>query len=180
MSTSNIPCPISLVIPERYMLNHGARLSSSSRIRSFVDGSLTWFSVYFQILPPHAQHVFPQRNTNFLEVLPILANIRPRWNQYVPSSSVLLSRLMARNRGSTTSPTPAPAPVPLRRSSRTGRGAGGRDVQLDQLADILVAPTRQQKRSFAPDDLDSLPVNPHAPAPKKRRTRRKNVRLYAG
>jgi len=82
---------------------------------------------------------------------------------------------MVRNRGSTTSSTPVPTPVLPRRSSRKGRGAGGRDTQLDQLTDILVAPTRQWKRPFVPDDLDSLPVNPRAPAPKKKRTRRKKV-----
>jgi hypothetical protein len=69
----------------------------------------------------------------------------------------------------------APVPVPppaVRRSNRTGRGTGGRDVQLDQLSNVLVAPTRKKKRQFAPDDLGSLPVNPLAPAPKAKRRRK--------
>ena len=80
---------------------------------------------------------------------------------------------MPRNRGSTTAPVPAPTPVQPRRSVRNGRGTGGRDVQLNQLDNILGAPTRQQKRPFVPDDADSLPVNPHAPVPKKQRRRTK-------
>ena len=79
---------------------------------------------------------------------------------------------MARNRGSTTTPTPAPLPAPPRRSTRKGRGTGGRDVQLDQLADVLVAPTRQRKRRFEPDDPGSLPANPRAPAPKTKRRKK--------
>ena len=67
-----------------------------------------------------------------------------------------------------TGPTPVPPPV-FRRSSRLGRGTGGRDVQLDQLSNVLVAPTCQRKRQFAPDDPGSLPVNPRAPAPKNKR-----------
>ena len=80
---------------------------------------------------------------------------------------------MSGNRGSTTLPIPASAPAQLRRSSRNGRGTGGRDVQLDQLGDILVAPTRQQKRRFVPDNVESLSVNPLAPVPKKRQRKNK-------
>ena len=69
--------------------------------------------------------------------------------------------------------TPTPVPPPdIRRSSRKGRGTGGRDVQLDQLSEVLVAPTRQQKRRFVPDDPDPLPVNPCAPVPKKKRRKK--------
>ena len=64
-------------------------------------------------------------------------------------------------------PTPVPPPA-LRHSSRRGQGTGGRDVQLNQLSDILVAPTRQRKRRFALDDPGSLPVNPRAPVQKNK------------
>ena len=69
-------------------------------------------------------------------------------------------------------PTPAPPSSQPQRSSRRGRGTGGHDAQLDRLGDILIAPARQRKRLFAPDDLDSLPVNPHAPVPKKKRKKK--------
>ena len=68
-------------------------------------------------------------------------------------------------------PTPVPPPV-FRRSSRKGRGTGGRDVQLDQLSDILIAPNRQRKRQFVPDNPSSLPVNPRAPVPKDKRRKK--------
>jgi len=80
---------------------------------------------------------------------------------------------MPGNRGSTTTPRSVPAPAQPQRSTRNGRGTGGCDVQLDQLGDILIAPTRQRKRRFGPDDADPLPVNPRAPVPKKRRKKNK-------
>ena len=96
-----------------------------------------------------------------------------------PSSFPWFRRLLMPrgDRGSTTTPTPVPTPAQLRRSTRNGRGTGGRDVQLDQLGDILVATTRQRKRRFVPDDADSLPVNPCAPVQKKRR-RKNKARWY--
>ena len=83
---------------------------------------------------------------------------------------------MVRTGGSTTTSVPVPTLVQPRRSTRNGRGTGGRDVQLDQLGDILVSTTRQKKRRFVPEDADSLPVNPYAPVPKRRRGKNK-VRL---
>jgi len=63
--------------------------------------------------------------------------------------------------------------LPTRRSSRTGRGSNGRDVQLDRLGNVLTAPTRQAKKRFAPSDGLSLPDNVLAPVPKKRRRNKK-------
>jgi hypothetical protein len=80
--------------------------------------------------------------------------------------------LMVRNRGSTATQMPVPPPDAPRRSSRRGRGTGSRDAQLDELGDVLVAPTRKRKSRFVPDDVDSLPVNPRAPAPKRKRRKR--------
>ena len=59
--------------------------------------------------------------------------------------------------------SPAPPSDSSRRSSRENRGTGGHDAQLGRLSDILVAPTRQRKRPFTPDDPGLLPVNPLAP-----------------
>lgn len=71
----------------------------------------------------------------------------------------------------------APPPAQPRRSSRRGRGLNGRDVQLDNLGDILTAPTRQAKKRFAPSDGLSLSDNLLAPAQKKRR-RKKVISSY--
>ena len=71
----------------------------------------------------------------------------------------------------------APPPAQRRRSSRQGRGLNGRDVQLDNLGDILTAPTRQAKKRFAPSDGLSLPNNLLAPVPKKRQ-RKKVIHPY--
>jgi len=159
------------------MLNYDKHLSSGSLICGPVGRSPTRFTARC-FLPPHSWHIFLLKNLIFSDVVSnFLANIKHQWNEYVPSSSPLLSCLMAR-RGSATSSTPIPPPIPLQRSSRMGWGAGGHDVQLDQLADILIAPTCQRKHPFMPDDLGSLPVNPRAPAPKKKWTRRKKVHRY--
>jgi hypothetical protein len=64
-------------------------------------------------------------------------------------------------------------PTQVRRSTRHGRGSNGRDVQLDKLGNILTAPTRQEKRRFAPSDGLSLPDNLLAPVPKRRRKNKK-------
>lgn len=74
--------------------------------------------------------------------------------------------------GSVTLPTPG-----ARRSTRRGRGSGGRDVQLDKLGDTLVAPTRKPTKRFAPSDGLSLPENLAAPVQKKAR-RSKKVRIF--
>ena len=66
---------------------------------------------------------------------------------------------------------PSPPPDNLRRSTRSGRGTGGRDVQLDKLGDVLATPTRKRKAKFAPDD-PTLPVNPRTPQPKKKRQKK--------
>jgi hypothetical protein len=55
-----------------------------------------------------------------------------------------------------------------RRSTRIGHGSGGRDVQLNRLGELLVAPTYQAKKCFAPTDGLSLPKNLLAPVQKKR------------
>ena len=54
-----------------------------------------------------------------------------------------------------------------RRSTRSGHGSNGRDAQLDRLGDMLVAPTRQAQKCFAPSDGLSLPNNVFAPVRKK-------------
>ena len=58
-----------------------------------------------------------------------------------------------------------------RRSSRVNRGHNGRDVQLDRLGEQLVAPTRQKKRKFVPEDRLVLQNNVLAPTPKKQRSK---------
>ena len=71
----------------------------------------------------------------------------------------------------------APPPAQPRRSSRQGRGLNGRDVQLDNLGDILTAPTRQAKKQFTPSDGLSLSNNLLAPVQKKR-CRKKVIGSY--
>lgn len=78
---------------------------------------------------------------------------------------------MARGIGSTTAPAP-------RRSNRVNLGLNGRDVQLDLLGDKLVAPTRQKKRQFIPEDGLILDDNALAPAPKKKRRSKVCFFLY--
>jgi hypothetical protein len=75
---------------------------------------------------------------------------------------------MAAELGSVVLSTPG-----ARRSTRSGRGSGGRDAQLDRLGDILVKPTRQAQKRFAPSDGLSLPDNVLAPIQKKRRRNKK-------
>jgi len=65
-------------------------------------------------------------------------------------------------------PTPATC-----RSTRSGRSLNGRDAQLGRLGDVLVAPTRQAQKRFAPTDGLSLPDNVLAPVQKKRRQNKK-------
>lgn len=71
----------------------------------------------------------------------------------------------------------APAIPAARRSTRSGRGSGGRDTQLDKLGSILVAPTRPPKKRFAPSDGLSLPENVLAPVQKKAHRSKKVCRL---
>lgn len=71
----------------------------------------------------------------------------------------------------------APTMPAARRSTRSGRGSGGRDTQLDKLGSILVAPARQPKKRFAPSDGLLLPENVLAPVQKKTR-RSKKVRMF--
>ena len=78
---------------------------------------------------------------------------------------------MVRKRGSAATELPSPPPQNVRRSSRSGRGTGGRDVQLDELGDILVSSTRKRKPKFSPDD-SSLSANPRAPPPKGKRRKK--------
>jgi len=78
--------------------------------------------------------------------------------------------------GSVVPPTPG-----MRRSTRSGRGLNGRDAQLGRLGDVLVAPTRQAQKRFAPTDGLSLPDNVLAPVQKKRRRNKKvssNILIY--
>ena len=63
----------------------------------------------------------------------------------------------------------SPATQMQRRSNRANRSRNGRDVQLDQLGEQLIAPTHLAKRRFAPEDGLVLENNVLAPAPKKRR-----------
>jgi len=65
----------------------------------------------------------------------------------------------------------APVTQTRRRSNRANLGRNGRDVQLDRLGEQLVAPTRQRKKRFAPEDGLMLENNALAPVPKKRRTK---------
>ena len=55
-----------------------------------------------------------------------------------------------------------------RQSNRVNRGCNGCDVQLDRLGEQLVAPTRQKKRWFVPDDGLILENNALAPVQKKK------------
>lgn len=75
--------------------------------------------------------------------------------------------LMVRGQGSVAAPL-----VPMqRRSSRVNLGLNGRAVQLDRLGGQLVAPVRQKKRQFIPEDGVVLENNALAPVPKKRRSK---------
>ena len=67
-----------------------------------------------------------------------------------------------------------------RRSARANRGHNGRDVQLDRLGEQLLAPTRQKKRPFIPEDGLVLKNNALAPAPKKRRCSNVCVVRFSG
>lgn len=67
----------------------------------------------------------------------------------------------------------APPMQGQRRSTRSGRGSNGRDVQLDKLGDVLTAPTRQARKRFAPAEGLVLPNNDLAPVPKRRRATKK-------
>ena len=55
-----------------------------------------------------------------------------------------------------------------RRSSHANCSCNGRDIQLDQLGQQLIAPTHQKKRRFVPEEGLTLENNALAPAPKKR------------
>ena len=70
--------------------------------------------------------------------------------------------------GSMAPPTPG-----ARRSTRNSRGTGGRDVQLDKLGTMLVAPTRPPKKCFTPCDGLLLPANALTPVQKKARRSKK-------
>ena len=76
--------------------------------------------------------------------------------------------LMARGSGSVVA---TPLSQAQRCSNRANRGLNGRDVQLAQLGEQLVAPTRVAKRSFVPEEGIELEINARAPVPKKRCTR---------
>ncbi|KAH7918128.1 hypothetical protein BV22DRAFT_1134836 [Leucogyrophana mollusca] len=57
----------------------------------------------------------------------------------------------------------------LRRSSRSGAGAGGRITQLERISDILEGNTRAEKqRVFVADDAPRNPQAPAKPPPKQR------------
>ena len=66
----------------------------------------------------------------------------------------------------------APPPAQPHRSSHQGHGLNGQDVQLDNLGDILTAPTHQAKKQFAPSDGLSLPNNLLAPVQNKHRKKK--------
>ena len=83
---------------------------------------------------------------------------------------------MAAELGSVVLPMPG-----ARRSTRSGHSSNGWDTQLNRLGDILVAPTHQVQKRFAPSDGLSLPDNILAPVPKKRWQNKKvcsNILIY--
>ena len=66
-----------------------------------------------------------------------------------------------------------------RHSNRINFGHNGRDAKLDRLGEQLIAPTRQKKQRFIPEEGLFLENNTLAPAPKKRHSKgRSKVLLY--
>ena len=94
---------------------------------------------------------------------------RSQNSQEFPILVCSLLSLMVTELGSVAQSTPV-----AQRSTRCGRG---RDAQLNKLSTLLMKPTYEAKKHFAPTNGLSLPDNALAPVPKRRR-KTKEVRMF--